>query len=65
MGSFQTLRQALLSGSQKDRGIAERRHTAIPIYINAMGVLKALGAEEKRFALSGDCLFKSTGCHNF
>jgi hypothetical protein len=29
------------------------------IYANAMGYPKALDAEEKRFALSGDGLFKN------
>jgi len=34
--------------------IAERRHTAISTHTNSiMGYLKALDAEEKRFALSG------------
>jgi hypothetical protein len=32
--------------------VAERRHTAIAIYANGMGYLKALNAGEKRFALS-------------
>jgi hypothetical protein len=30
-----------------------------------MGCLKALDAEEKGFALSGDSLSKKGGCHNF
>jgi hypothetical protein len=33
--------------------------------INGMGYLKALDAEEKRFSLSGEALFKDRGCHNF
>jgi hypothetical protein len=35
------------------------------IYIHGMGHVKALDAEEKRFALSGDGLFKDTGCQYF
>jgi hypothetical protein len=38
--------------------VADLRHTAIAICINTMGCLKALDAEVKRFALSGDGLFK-------
>jgi hypothetical protein len=45
--------------------IAEWLHAAIPIYIHGMGCLKALDANEKRFALSGDVLFENRGCHNF
>ncbi|MDY6839223.1 MAG: hypothetical protein SWH78_14760 [Thermodesulfobacteriota bacterium] len=36
--------------------IAERRHTAIAIYTNDIGYLKALDAEEKRLSLSGSWL---------
>ncbi|MDY6836535.1 MAG: hypothetical protein SWH78_01055 [Thermodesulfobacteriota bacterium] len=32
--------------------IAKRRHTAIAIYTNGIGDLKALDAEEKRLSLS-------------
>ncbi|MDY6839686.1 MAG: hypothetical protein SWH78_17140 [Thermodesulfobacteriota bacterium] len=45
--------------------MAEHRHTAISIHSNGMGYLKALDAEEKRFALSGSCLFRNRRCHNF
>jgi hypothetical protein len=45
--------------------IAERRHTAIAVYIHAMGSLKALDAGENRFAPIRKCLFKNRGCHNF
>jgi hypothetical protein len=45
--------------------IAERRHPAIAIYIHDTIYLKALDAEEKRFALSEDLLFKNRGCHPF
>jgi hypothetical protein len=55
----------LIGGVRRIGRIAERRHTAIAIYINGVGYLKALHAEEKRFALSGDGLFKNRGCHNF
>jgi hypothetical protein len=58
MGNVQELRQALLAGSQKDEWGSLNRHTAIAVYINNMGYLKALDTEEKRFALSGDGLFK-------
>ncbi|MDY6836646.1 MAG: hypothetical protein SWH78_01610 [Thermodesulfobacteriota bacterium] len=45
--------------------IAERRHTAIAIYTNGIGYLKALDAEEKRLSLSRSRLSRNPLSQHF
>ncbi|MDY6836376.1 MAG: hypothetical protein SWH78_00250 [Thermodesulfobacteriota bacterium] len=45
--------------------IAERRHTAVAIYTNGMGYLKALDAEEKRLSLSRSWLSRNPLSQHF
>jgi hypothetical protein len=44
--------------------IAGHRHTALSMCIHGVDCFKALDAEEKRFALPGDFLFKNAGGPN-
>ncbi|MDY6838581.1 MAG: hypothetical protein SWH78_11455 [Thermodesulfobacteriota bacterium] len=45
--------------------IAERRHTAIAIYTNGIGYLKALDAEDKRLFLSRGWLSRNPASQHF
>ena len=45
--------------------IAERRHTAIAIYTNGIGYLKALDGEEKRCSLSRGWLSRNPLSQHF